>query len=101
MIVNLEFHYIFHYIILVSTGFTLFWVKIGASNDPEKRFLSKKTLIVLSLALFFLGIAFLNQFNFVISYQTIIFWGFLIEAIIAFILAINLSIPNENENEDE
>ena len=45
MIVNLEVHYIFDYIILVSTGFTLFWVKIGASNDPEKRFLSKKTLI--------------------------------------------------------
>lgn len=57
-------------------------------------------LRLLSIALFLLGIGFLNQFNFVISFQTIIFWGFLIEAIIAFILAINLSIPNE-DNEDE
>ena len=96
MIVDLEFHYF----VLVATGFTLFWVKIGANNDHKKRFLTKTNLIILSLALFFLGITFLNEFNFDISYQTIVFWGFLIEAIIAFILAINLSIPNE-DNEDE
>ena len=96
MIANLEFHYFF----LVATGFTLFFVKIGASNDPEKRFFIKMFLRLLSIALFLLGIGFLNQFNFVMSFQTIIFWGFLIEAIIAFILAINLSVPNE-DNEDE
>ena len=96
MIVNLEFHYC----VLLAAGFTLFCVKIGASNDPEKRFFLKMTLRLLSIALFLLGIGFLNQFNFVISFQTIIFWGFLIEAIIAFILAINLSIPSE-DNEDE
>ena len=88
-----------HYFVLLAAGFTLFFVKIGASNDPEKRFFLKMTLRLLSIALFLLGIGFLNQFNFVISFQTIIFWGFLIEAIIAFILAINLNIPNENEDE--
>ena len=96
MTVNLEFLYF----VLLFTGFTLFFVKIGASDDPEKRFFIKMFLRLLSIALFLLGIGFLNQFNFVISFQTIIFWGFLIEAIIAFILAINLSIPNE-DNEDE
>lgn len=96
MIVNLEFHYF----VLLAAGFTLFCVKIGASNDPEKRFFIKMFLRLLSIALFLLGIGFLNQFNFVMSFQTIIFWGFLIEAIIAFILAINLSVPNE-DNEDE
>lgn len=96
MIVNLEFPYF----VLLFTGFTLFFIKIGASDDPEKRFFIKMFLRLLSIALFLLGIGFLNQFDFVISLQTIIFWGFLIEAIIAFILAINLSIPSEN-NEDE
>ena len=96
MIVDLEFHYF----VLVATGFTLFFIKIGASDDPEKRFFIKMFLRLLSIALFLLGIGFLNQFDFVISLQTIIFWGFLIEAIIAFILAINLSIPSE-DNEDE
>ena len=96
MIVSSEFHTF----ILVAAGFTLFCFFLGASNDPEKRFFLKMALRLLSIALFLLGIGFLNQFNFVISYQTIIFWGFLIEAIIAFILAINLSIPNE-DNEDE
>ena len=97
MIVNSEFHTF----ILIAAGFTLFFVKIGASDDPEKRFFIKMFLRLLSIALFLLGIGFLNQFDFVISLQTIVFWGFLIEAIIAFILAINLSIPNENENENE
>ena len=96
MIVNSEFHTF----ILIAAGFTLFCVKIGASNDPEKRFFIKMLLKLLSIALFLLGIGFLNEFNFVISFQTIVFWGFLIEAIIAFILDINLSIPSEN-NEDE
>lgn len=90
MIANSEFHYF----VLVAVGFTLFFVKIGASDDPEKRFLIKMTLKLLSIALFLLGIGFLNQFNFVIS------WGFSIEAIIAFILSVNLNIPSEN-NEDE
>ena len=90
----------FHFFVLVAVGFTLFFVKIGASDNPEKRFLLEINLRAFSLILFLLGVTFLNQFNFVISYQTIIFWGFLIEAIIAFILSINLSIPNE-DNEDE
>ena len=90
----------FHYFVLVAVGFTLFFVKIGASDNPEKRFLLEINLRVFSLILFFIGVAFLNQFNFVISLQTIVFWGFLIEAIVAFILAINLSIPSE-DNEDE
>ena len=89
----------FHYFVLVAVGFTLFFVKIGASDNPEKRFLLEINLRVFILILFFIVVDFLNQFNFVISLQTIVFWGFLIEAIIAFILAINLSIPNENENE--
>ena len=96
MIVNSEFHTF----ILIAAGFTLFCVKIGASNDPEKRFFIKMFLKLLSIALFLLGIGFLNEFNFVISFQTIVFWGFLIEAIIAFILSVNLNIPSEN-NEDE
>ena len=84
MIANSEFHYF----VLVAVGFTLFFVKIGASDDPEKRFFIKMTLKLLSIALFLLGI------DFVIS------WGFSIEAIIAFILSVNLNIPSEN-NEDE
>ena len=95
MIVNLEFHYF----VLLAAGFTLFCVKIGASNDPEKRFFLKMTLRLLSIARFLLGIGFLNQFNFVISFQTIIFWGFLIEAIVAFILSVNVNIPKGNEDE--
>lgn len=97
MTANLDLE--FPYFVLIFTGFTLFFIKIGASDDPEKRFFIKMTLKLLSIALFLLGIGFLNQFNFVISFQTIIFWGFLIEAIIALILDINLSIPNENEDE--
>ena len=96
MIANSEFHTF----ILVAAGFTLFCVKIGATKDPGKQLLLKMNLIVFGLVLFFLGITFLNEFNFDISYQTIVFWGFLIEAIVAFILAINLSIPSE-DNEDE
>ena len=90
----------FLYFVLIFTGFTLFFVKIGASDDPEKQFFIKMILKLLTIALFSLGIGLLYQFNFVISFQTIIFWGFLIEAIIAFILDINLSMPNE-DNEDK
>lgn len=98
MTANLDLE--FPYFVLIFTGFTLFFIKIGASDDPEKRFFIKMTLKLLTIALLLSGIGFLNQFNFVISFQTIIFWGFLIEAIIAFILDINLSIPSE-DNEDE
>lgn len=98
MTANLDLE--FPYFVLIFTGFTLFFIKIGASDDPEKRFFIKMFLKLLSIALFLLGIGFLNEFNFVISFQTIVFWGFLIEAIIAFILSVNLNIPSEN-NEDE
>lgn len=97
MTANLDLE--FPYFVLLFTGFTLFFIKIGASDDPEKRFFIKMTLKLLSIALFLSGIGFLNQFNFVISFQTIIFWGFLIEAIIALILDINLSIPSEDKDE--
>ena len=94
MTANLDLE--FPYFVLIFTGFTLFFIKIGASDDPEKRFFIKMTLKLLTIALLLSGV----EFNFVISFQTIIFWGFLIEAIIAFILDINLSIPSE-DNEDE
>lgn len=93
MIANSEFHTF----ILVAAGFTLFCVKIGATKDPEKQLLLKIALIAIGLTLFHLGATFLNQLNFVISSQTIVFWGFLIEAIVAFILSVNLKIPNKNE----
>ena len=95
MIANSEFHTF----ILVAAGFTLFCVKIGATKDPGKQLLLKMNLIVFGLVLLYLGLAFLNQFNFVISFQTIVFWGFLVEAIIAFILSVNVNIPKGNEDE--
>ena len=95
MIANSEFHTF----ILVAAGFTLFCVKIGAIKAPEKQLLLKMNLIVFGLVLLYLGLAFLNQFNFVISFQTIVFWGFLIEAIVAFILSVNVNIPKGNEDE--
>lgn len=97
MTANLDLE--FPYFVLIFTGFTLFFIKIGVSDDPEKRFFTKMILKLLTIALLLSGIGFLNQFNFVISFQTIIFWGFLIEAIIAFILDINLSIPSEDKDE--
>ena len=80
MTANLDLEFL--YFVLIFTGFTLFFVKM--------------ILKLLTIALFSLGIGLLYQFNFVISFQTIIFWGFLIEAIIAFILDINLSINEDN-----
>lgn len=50
MIANSEFHYF----VLVAVGFTLFFVKIGASDNPEKRYLQEINLRVFSLILFFL-----------------------------------------------
>ena len=39
MTANLDLEFL--YFVLLFTGFTLFFVKIGASDDPEKQFFIK------------------------------------------------------------
>jgi hypothetical protein len=84
MAANSDFHTFVFFII----GITLFLVKIGGTKDPQKQLFLSTILFIFGIQILMLGIINLSEFDFVINSQTFIFYGFLIEAIIAFILSV-------------
>ena len=84
MAANSDFHTFVFFII----GITLFLVKIGGTKAPQKQLFLSTILFIFGIQILTLGIINLSEFDFVINSQTFIFYGFLIEAIIAFILSV-------------
>ena len=84
MAANSDFHTFVFFII----GITLFLVKIGGTKDPQKQLFLSTILFIFGIQILTLVIINLSEFDFVINSQTFIFYGFLIEAIIAFILSV-------------
>ena len=78
----------FHTFVFLIIGITLFLVKIGGTKEPQKQLFLSTILFIFGIQILTLGIINLSEFDFVINSQTFIFYGFLIEAIIAFILSI-------------
>lgn len=81
-------HSDFHTFVFLIIGITLFLVKIGGTKDPQKQLFLSTILFIFGIQTLTIGIMYLSEFDFVINSQTLIFYGFLIEAIIAFILSI-------------